>query len=100
MMKFTEKIKDLIRKLGSSREENDMQMPADFQKLINMIENTQEVEFSCEDVYNILDQYTELVYRSEDAAELMPLVEHHIEICPDCKEEFEALLRVLEASPA
>lgn len=98
-MKFTEKIKELIRKLGSSREESDMQLPADFQKLINMIENTQEVEFSCEEVYTILDQYTELVYRGEDSAELMPLVEHHIEICPDCKEEFEALLRILEASP-
>ena len=77
-----------------------MQMPADVQKLIQMVENTQEVEFSCEDVYNILDQYTELVYRGDDSAELMPLVEHHIEICPDCREEFEALLRVLEAAPA
>ena len=99
-MNLNEKIKSLVRKLGSSREENDMQIPADFQMLINMIENTQEVEFSCEDVYNILDQYTELVYRGEDSAELMPLVEHHIEICPDCKEEFEALLRILEGSPA
>jgi hypothetical protein len=76
-----------------------MQMPADVQKLIQMVENTQEVEFSCEDVYNILDQYTELVYRGDDSAELMPLVEHHIEICPDCREEFEALLRILEAAP-
>jgi hypothetical protein len=99
-MKFSEKIKSLVKRLGSSKEENAMQMPADVQKLIQMVENTQEVEFSCEDVYNILDQYTELVYRGDDSAELMPLVEHHIEICPDCREEFEALLRVLEAAPA
>ena len=99
-MKFSEKIKSLVKRLGSSKEENAMQMPADIQKLIQMVENTQEVEFSCEDVYNILDQYTELVYRGDDSAELMPLVEHHIEICPDCREEFEALLRILEAAPA
>lgn len=99
-MKFSEKIKSLVKRLGSSKEENAMQMPADVQKLIQMVENTQEVEFSCEDVYNILDQYTELVYRGDDSAELMPLVEHHIEICPDCREEFEALLRILEATPA
>jgi len=99
-MKFSERIKSLVKRLGSSKEENAMQMPADVQKLIQMVENTQEVEFSCEDVYNILDQYTELVYRGDDSAELMPLVEHHIEICPDCREEFEALLRILEAAPA
>ena len=98
-MKFSEKIKILVKRLGSSKEENAMQMPADVQKLIQMVENTQEVEFSCEDVYNILDLYTELVYRGDDSAELMPLVEHHIEICPDCREEFEALLRILEAAP-
>ena len=99
-MNFSERIKKLIKELGSSKADNAMQMPADVQKLIQMVENTQEVEFSCEDVYNILDQYTELVYRGEDSAELMPLVKHHIEICPDCREEFEALLRILEASPA
>lgn len=75
-------------------------MPADLKKFIQMLEKTQEVELSCEEVYQILDQYTELVYRQEDSAELIPLVEHHIEICPDCREEFEALLRILEASPA
>lgn len=99
-MNFTERIKNLIKGLGSPKEENAMQMPAEVQKLIQMVENTQEVEFSCEDVYLILDQYTELVYHGENPAELMPLVEHHIEICPDCREEFEALLRILEASPA
>ena len=99
-MNFTERIKNLIKGLGSSKEENDMQMPAEVQKLIQMVENTQDVVFSCEDVYLILDQYTELVYHGENPAELMPLVEHHIEICPDCREEFEALLRILEASPA
>ena len=99
-MSLSEKIKSLLERLGSTKEENDMQMPADIQKLIKMVENTQEVEFSCEDVYQILDQYTELVYRGEDSTQLMPLVEHHIEICPDCREEFESLLRILEASPA
>ena len=99
-MSLSEKIKDLLKRLGSPKEENAMQIPADIQKLIQMVESTQEVEFSCEDVYNILDQYTELVHRGDDSAELMPLVEHHIEICPDCREEFEALLRILEATPA
>jgi hypothetical protein len=99
-MKITETIKNLIKRLGSAREEKNEQLPAELHKLIQMVENTREVELSCEDVYFILDQYTELVYRGEDTAQLMPLVEHHIEICPDCREEFEALLRILESTPA
>ena len=35
--------------------------------------------------------------RGEDAASMLPLVNKHLEMCPDCREEFEALLRVLRA---
>jgi hypothetical protein len=76
-----------------------MQLPEEFQKLLKMIANTKEVEFSCDDVYHLLDQYSEAVVQGNNAEELMPLVEHHIDMCPDCREEFEALLRVLQASP-
>lgn len=75
-----------------------MQLPENLKKLIQMIEHTQEIEISCDEVYMLLDRYTEAVARGEDTKQLMPLVEHHIEICPDCREEFEALLRILEAS--
>ena len=99
-MKLSEAINRLLKRIGLDGEGKDMQLPAEFQKLIQMVEITQEIEFSCDDVYQILDQYTEMVYRGENAEKLMPLVEHHIEICPDCREEFEALLRILQASPA
>ena len=99
-MKLNEAITSLLKRIGLEQEEREMQLPEEFQKLIQMLEKTQEIEFSCDDVYNILDQYTELVYNGENTEELMPLVEHHIEICPDCREEFEALLRILQASPA
>ena len=99
-MKLNEAITSLLKRIGLEQEEREMHLPEEFRKLIQMLEKTQEIEYSCDEVYNILDQYTELVYQSENAQELMPLVEHHIEICPDCREEFEALLRVLQASPA
>jgi len=99
-MKLSEAINRLLKRKGLDKEEKDMQLPAEFQKLIQMVEKTQEIELPCDDVYQILDQYTELVYQGKNAQELMPLVEHHIEICPDCREEFEALLRILQASPA
>lgn len=98
-MKLSAAIARLLKRVGLVKEEKDMQLPIEFQKLIQMLEKTQEIEFSCDDVYYILDQYTELVYQGKNTQELMPLVEHHIDICPDCREEFEALLRILQASP-
>ncbi len=98
-MKLNEAINRLLRGMGLVKDEKEMQLPVEVQKLIHMIEKTKEIEFSCDDVYNILDQYAELVYQGKNTQELMPLVEHHIEICPDCREEFEALLRILQASP-
>ncbi|MFC1923346.1 hypothetical protein ACFLY4_08650 [Chloroflexota bacterium] len=92
-------IKRLVQRLGWDKEDNKMELPEEFQKLLKMLENTQEVEFSCDDVYHLLDQYSEAVVQGKNAEQFMPLVEHHINICPDCREEFEALLRVLQASP-
>lgn len=100
-MKLREAITRLMKRMGPEKEENDMQqLPAEFQKLIGMVDKTQDIELSCDEVYHLLDQYTEVVDRGENAQKLMPLVEHHIDICPDCREEFEALLRVIQAAPA
>ena len=99
-MKLREAIKRLVKRMGPEKEESDMQqLPAEFQKLIGMVEKTQEIELSCDEVYHLLDQYTEVVDQGDNAQKLMPLVEHHIDICPDCREEFEALLRILQATP-
>ena len=44
-----------------------------------------------------LDQFVELKLADRDVAQAMPLVEHHLRVCSDCREEFEALLQVLQA---
>jgi hypothetical protein len=68
-------------------------------KTLLMLEQTREDEYSCDEVYQLLDQYAEAVQRGEDPAHLMPLVKYHLDLCVDCHEEYEALLRILEASP-
>ena len=70
------------------------------QKLARQLERTTEIEYACDDVQRLLDQFAEAVLRGKDAAGLMPLVQQHIDLCPDCREEFEALMRILRASPA
>lgn len=53
-------------------------------------------EISCEDVFTVLDQFAEAVDRGENVLLLMPLVRKHLEICPNCREEYETLLRMLQ----
>jgi hypothetical protein len=65
--------------------------------LVGMIEKTHDVEIDCSQVYRLLDQYTEMVLRGEDPGQLMPLVKQHLELCMDCGEEYEVLLKILEA---
>lgn len=64
------------------------------------IAQTQQHELNCDEVYELLDLFADMIARGEDAATLMPLVQHHLEMCPDCREEYETLLRSLEATRA
>lgn len=68
--------------------------------MLQHIARTEAVEYSCDDVLRLLDEFAEAVLRGDDAARLMPLVQKHLEMCPDCREEFEALLRILKAPPS
>ncbi|MCJ7623792.1 MAG: hypothetical protein MUO76_09840 [Anaerolineaceae bacterium] len=69
-------------------------------KIAMQIEKTQEKEYSCDEVFEILDQFVELANKGEDTASLMPLVQRHIEMCRDCFDEYELLLAILRELPA
>jgi hypothetical protein len=73
--------------------------PQAMRKMLGMIERTRDDEYSCDQVHELMDQFAEAVLRGQDAAKLMPLVQHHLDMCPDCREEFEALMRILQAAP-
>ena len=81
--------------LGSNRVSFDLTL-----KLLHAVEHTRDVELPCEEAAQLFDQLAELVRRGEDPGQFLPLVQQHLEICADCREEFEALMRVLKASPA
>lgn len=67
-------------------------------KLLQMVANTDEVEISCDELFELLDRYVEMEVSGEDAAVLLPLVKKHLDRCMDCHEEYEALLRILQAT--
>lgn len=67
--------------------------------LLNQISLTTEDEIGCDDCFDQIDVFAEAYFKADQQAlALMPKVKQHLELCPDCDEEFRALLEVLEAS--
>jgi len=100
-------VKNFIRKLIRRLQSIGRAQPASPQPrqssgplptLINLLLQTYEDELTCDEFFDLLDQYAEMVQRGENAVALMPLVKRHLDLCGDCKDEYEALLRVLKAS--
>lgn len=66
--------------------------------LMQRLEYTMEEAYSCEEAFALLDEYVELVATDEEAKRLMPLVKNHLDMCPDCQDEFEILLHILKTA--
>jgi hypothetical protein len=65
--------------------------------MLHLCSHTEEEECACDEAYAMLDEFTERAARGEDVSECMPILRQHLEICTPCREEYEALLRVLES---
>ena len=87
-----------LRKKNPKTNPEAAMTPEAIMGLLKKLELTRSEELPCEEAYNLIDQYADLVQKGEDAARLLPLVEHHLQMCMDCKEEYEALMRALRAS--
>ena len=64
--------------------------------MVRMIARTRDEEIGCEDCFAQLDRFVDQLLDGKHPEEAMPLVEHHLNICNDCKEEFQALLDALQ----
>ncbi len=65
------------------------------QKMLTMLSNTENIELTCEEVFAVLDQFAELAAHGEDVSKLMPLVQHHLDMCPDCQDEYRVLKNIV-----
>jgi phosphoglycolate phosphatase-like HAD superfamily hydrolase len=84
--------KSQIRKLRGEPELTDDLVA----RMMHRLVVTNDEEISCDEVFALVDEYAEASHRGEDVASLKPLIRHHLEMCRECDEEFQALLRVLE----
>lgn len=71
--------------------------PKKLQHMVRDILSTQSLEIGCDTCYAQLDQFVDLILVGKDAAAAMPLVAAHLDHCPACREEFEALLFALRS---
>lgn len=89
MKRFFRWIRKTIK--PASKEINPMMV------LLDKIARTESQEFSCDDVHAVLAEFAERRQQGEAVSHLMPKVQQHLELCPDCREEYEALLMAMEA---
>jgi len=72
--------------------------PQTLAKILQSLAVTEEIEIGCEDCIDELDKYVDMLRQGKDMAKVMPLVQHHLDICSCCHEDFEALIDALEAT--
>lgn len=65
-------------------------------KLMRCLAATHDNACNCDETFALLDEYTELLLSGKPVANLMPLVQNHLDHCPSCQEACQALLHVLQ----
>lgn len=89
-------LRDLIQKIRNGitpQEQVSNEMVLGFLRVLETVDHE---EITCDELYEKLDQYVELEVDKKDAAHIMPLIREHLDVCPECCEEYETLLRVVE----
>jgi hypothetical protein len=66
--------------------------------ILRVLDDIPDEEITCDDLYARLDEYVEREVDSNDAAQIMPVIREHLDLCPECCEEYEVLLEVLSKS--
>ena len=89
-------LRAIIQKIKNSLNHQDDLPHEAVLKFMHVLESVREEDAPCDEVYARIDEYVEREVDKKDAAQLMPLVREHLDMCSDCCEEYEALLDVLE----
>ncbi len=96
---------DTIRKLLDSRAQEDptVVVPLDdrsVDRLLYLLCDTRDDELSCEEVFVRLDEYVDCLVTHQFDQSHLALVEHHLALCADCRDELTALQRALAEAGA
>lgn len=90
------KISAIIQKIKNSFNHKEELPNEAVLRFLRVLESVREEDVPCDEIYARIDEYVEMEVDQKDAAQLMPLIREHLDICSECCEEYQALLDVLE----
>ena len=90
------KKKALIKMIESRGKPRKELSPEAVLGFLRVLENMDNEEITCDELYAKLDEYVEREVDQKDAAKIMPLMREHLDVCPECCDEYEALLHVIK----
>lgn len=65
--------------------------------LVQLIGLTKDHEINCEQCLSLIAEFAERELAGKPIPEGLKAVEHHLSICAECREEYQALQRALKA---
>jgi uncharacterized protein with PIN domain len=66
--------------------------------IVKMLGLTAEHELNCGECLQHVSEFAERQLAREPLDEVIARVEQHLALCPECREEYEALMKILKAS--
>jgi uncharacterized protein with PIN domain len=63
--------------------------------LLQKLDLTREREIHCEECLKYIAEYAEREIAGKPVSGILEEVEHHLRLCPECGEEYQALLEAL-----
>lgn len=72
--------------------------PKEIDDLLRLVGLTEDREINCEQCLALVSEFAERQLAGRSIAEGLTAVEHHLSICGECREEYEALRRALDAT--
>jgi hypothetical protein len=66
-------------------------------RLLQMIQQTKEVELTCPECLDELDKYIQRTLDGTPLDGVLKLVREHLEACPFCEDQFKLVLETLNA---
>ena len=65
--------------------------------LVKMLGLTRDRELNCSECLQHVSEFAECQLANKPVAEVLASVEQHLELCPECREEYVALMKILKA---
>jgi len=71
--------------------------PEKLKKILRIIAETRDEELNCDRCFTEMNRFVDLLIEGKKPEEAMPLMKHHLDMCGECHEEFEALFAAIRA---